>query len=295
VLRSIRENLFMLLQRVLPARLLGRAIYAVTRSQAPWLKNLMIRGFVRLYGVDVTEADEPVPQGYPSFNAFFTRRLKPGSRPIDPDPASVVSPADGTIQQVGRLQGDEILQVKGMGYSAAELLGDDATRFRDGSFVTIYLAPWNYHRMHMPVTGRIHRMTHVPGELWSVNATTAARVPRLFARNERLVCQGEAPWGPFAVVLVGALNVGSISTTWAGEVLPRRGQQPRHWDYTPADITTCLERGAILGQFNMGSTVVVLLPPGAARWRAGLDAGDLVRTGEALGWLDAGAPRAART
>lgn len=281
----------MILQRILPARLLGRAVYAITRSEAPALKDLLIRGFVRLYGVDVTEAEKAVPQGYPSFNAFFTRRLKPGARPVDPDPASIVSPADGTIQQVGRLQGDEILQVKGMGYSAAELLGDAvaAERFRDGSFVTIYLAPWNYHCVHIPVAGRIRRMTHVPGELWSVNATTTARVPRLFARNERLVCQGEATWGPFAVVLVGALNVGSVSTVWAGEVLPRRDRQRRHWDYAPTDSATRLERSAVLGAFNLGSTVVVLLPPDAARWREGLAAGSPVRTGEALGRLDAGA------
>jgi phosphatidylserine decarboxylase len=287
VANPIRDSLFIALQWLLPARLLGRIVHAATRSERRLLKDFLIRGFVRLYGVDVAEAERDVPGGYASFNAFFTRSLKAGARPIDADPSAIASPADGTIQQIGRLHGDEILQVKGVSYSAATLLGDStaAGRLRDGSFVTIYLAPWNYHRVHMPVDGRIGRMTHVPGELWSVNATTAARVPGLFARNERLVCHGEAAWGPFAVVLVGALNVGSVSTAWAGQVLPRRERSMGHWDYASTEPATRLPRGAVLGQFNMGSTVVVLLPPGAARWRADLEEGSPVRVGETIGWL----------
>ncbi|GIK33770.1 MAG: phosphatidylserine decarboxylase proenzyme [Gammaproteobacteria bacterium] len=283
----MRESLFMALQYVLPARLLAWLVYRATRSQRPWFKDLLIRGFVRLYAVDSSEADAPVPSGYASFNAFFTRELRPGARPLDADPQAVLSPADGTIQQIGILRGDEILQVKGQYYSSTELLGGDAGRagrYHDGCFVTIYLAPWNYHRVHMPLGGRVERMSHVPGELWSVNATTAARVPRLFARNERLVCHCSAPWGPFAVVLVGALNVGSISTAWAGEVLPRPGSGS-HWDYPPEVAATRLGRGATLGQFNMGSTVVLLLPPGVAQWRRGLAVGDCVRVGESLGRL----------
>lgn len=292
MLKDLRESLFILFQRVLPARLLGRVVHAATRSRVPWFKDLLIRGFVRLYAVDVAEAAEPVPAGYASFNAFFTRALRPGARPDDPDPAAILCPADGRVQQLGPIAGDALLQVKGLTYDVAELLGDAAAaaRYRDGSFATIYLAPWNYHRVHAPLAGRVARMTHVPGELWSVNATTAARVPRLFARNERLVCHCEAPWGPFAVVLVGALNVGSMSTAWAGEVLPRRATRPTHWDYRADDPAVALARGAVLGQFNMGSTVIVLLPPGAGRWRPGLAAGDAVRVGAALGALAAPGP-----
>ena len=283
----IRDSLFIALQWLLPARLLGRIVHSVTRSERPLLKDLLIRGFVRLYGVDVSEAERAVPGGYASFNDFFTRSLKAGCRPLDADVAAIASPADGTIQQIGRLHGDEILQVMGINYCAATLLGDAtaAARFRDGCFVTIYLAPWNYHRVHMPVAGRIRRMTHVPGALWSVNATTAARIPGLFARNERLVCHGEATWGPFAVVFVGALNVGSVSTAWAGEVLPRRDRAVRHWEYADSDPATCIGRGAVLGQFNMGSTVVVLLPAGPARWRTDLASGALVRVNETIGRL----------
>jgi phosphatidylserine decarboxylase len=285
VLKSFRDNLFIALQRMLPARLLGRAVHALARSRNRLVKNLLIGAFVRLYGVDVTEAERPVPAGYASFNEFFTRALKPAARPIDADPASIVSPADGTVQQVGALRGGEIVQAKGIGYGAAELLGDAAAAhaYDDGSYITIYLAPWNYHRVHMPAAGRVVRMTHVPGELWSVNAATAARVPGLLARNERLVCHCVAPWGPFAVVLVGALNVGSISTAWAGEVLPRRAERATHWDYEPGHGGITLGRGALLGQFNMGSTVVVLLPAGAVAWRDGLGSGARVRVGERIG------------
>lgn len=286
---AVRDSLFILFQRLLPARLLCRVVHRATRSRNRPFKDALIRGFVRLYDVDVAEAEHPVPGGYASFNDFFTRALRAGARPADPDPAAVASPADGRIQQVGCLAGDAILQVKGTTFSAAELLGDPAAaaRYHDGCFATIYLAPFNYHRVHMPLAGRITRMTHVPGELWSVNAATAANVPGLFARNERLVCHCEAPWGPFAVVLVGALNVGSISTAWAGEVLPRAADGITHWDYPAGDPALDLARGALLGQFNMGSTVVMLLPRGVARWRDGLAAGDEVRVGRGLGTLAA--------
>lgn len=288
MLQTIRENLFIALQRVLPARLLGRAVHALARTPNRFVSQLLIRGFVRLYAVDVTETERPVPAGYATFNDFFTRALKPGARRIDSNPASLVSPADGTVQQIGAIRGGDILQVKGSTYSAADLLGSGASAaapYQDGSFVTIYLAPWNYHRVHIPAAGSLVRMTHVPGELWSVNSVTAARVPRLFARNERLVCHFEAPWGPFAVVLVGALNVGSISTAWAGQVLPRAARDVAHWNYAPQAAEVTLARGALLGQFNLGSTVVVLLPPHAVRWRPELACGSAVHVGEALGTL----------
>lgn len=284
------EPLFIAAQRAIPARALGRLVHALTRTRNPLIKNLLIRGFVRLYDVDVTEAAAPVPAGYESFNAFFTRTLMAGARPADRAPDALLSPADGAIQQVGAIQGEDILQVKGVTFGIDGLLADaDAARhYRDGSFLTVYLAPWNYHRVHMPATGRITRMTHVPGELWSVNAATVARVPRLFARNERLVCHCQADWGRFAVVLVGALNVGSISTEWAGEVLPRRSRAVSHWDYPAGTPGTLLRGGDPLGSFNMGSTVIVVLPSGVAAWTPGLAAGRAVRACESIGRLQAG-------
>ncbi len=280
--------LFIWFQRLLPARLLGRLIYLATRSRQPHFKNMLIRGFSRLYSVDTAEAGRPVPDGYDSFNAFFTRALKPGARPIDPDPRAVICPADGVIQQIGRLDGDSILQVKGLTYSAAALLGGvpEAAPYIGGSFVTIYLAPWNYHRVHSPLTGAVRSMLHVPGELWSVNATTAQHVPGLFARNERLVCQCSGAAGSFAVVLVGALNVGSMSTAWAGEVVPRPEHVPAATVYSGGNAPS-LARGGEIGAFNMGSTVVVLLPAGMAEWHPDLAAGTAVRMGMSLGHLTA--------
>lgn len=289
---ALRASLFIALQKLLPARLLARLVHAATRSRTVWFKNLLIRGFLRLYAVDIAEAAAPVPAGYESFNAFFTRALKPAARPLATDPAAILSPADGIIQQIGDIDEDRILQVKGMDYRLGELLGSDAdgvAAYRNGSFATIYLAPSDYHRVHMPLAGRVTGMSYVAGELWSVNAITAARVPRLFARNERVICHCLAPWGPFAVVLVGALNVGSVSTVWAGEVLPRRGGST-HWAYPGTGSSIELGRGEQLGQFNMGSTVIVLLPPGVARWQAGLQAGDPVRMGQMLGQRLAPAP-----
>lgn len=291
MLRNLSAVLFIALQSILPARLLGRVVHALTRSRLRPLKNLLIRNFVRLYRVDTTEAALPVPQGYESFNAFFTRALQPDARPLAADPLAVISPADGTIQQLGAISGHEILQVKGITYDVHELLAGDekeARYYDNGSFVTIYLAPWNYHRVHMPVAGRVVSMRHAPGALWSVNQLTTERVPRLFARNERLVCLCEADWGRFAVVLVGALNVGSISTAWAGEVLPRRSREVTTWHYTSADPATWLNRGDLLGQFNMGSTVIALFPAGRVRWRDDLAPHDPLRVGAALGSLQMG-------
>jgi phosphatidylserine decarboxylase len=281
-----QDRLFVTLQRLLPARLLGRAVHALSRSRNRLLKDALIRGFVRLYDVDVAEAALPTPQGFASFNDFFTRALRPGARPPDPEPAAVVSPADGTIQQIGRIEDDQLLQVKGQTYGLAELFGGDTDAlrtYRGGAFATIYLAPWNYHRVHMPLGGRVHAMNYVPGALWSVNAATASQVPGLFARNERLICHCKGPGGAFAVILVGAMNVGSISTVWAGEVLPRTPRRAQRWDYGGSDPRLDLPRSALLGQFNLGSTVIVVVPRGAVEWDPGMAAGMTVRVGRRLG------------
>ncbi len=300
------KRLFVILQQLLPTRLIGRMVYRISRSQNRLLKNLLIRGFVRLYRVDITEAEHPVPDGYESFNAFFARRLQAGARSFDSSLLTLCSPVDGTIQQIGPVKGNQILQAKGMTYSLDELLGgdDEATAlYSDGEFITVYLAPHNYHRIHMPTTAKVRKMSYIPGKRMAVNKTTAAIVPGLFSGNERVVCHFESSRGPFALVLVGAMNVASISTSWAGEVLPRRPDTIEHWFY-PADDGSDdsgdgsgdgsgdrsgdrsgiqLAKGDTLGQFNLGSTIIITLPPGAVSWRPELAAGQPVRVGDVIG------------
>lgn len=274
-------ELYVALQRLLPQFLLGRVVHRLARVRTPWFKDLCIRVFTRLFPVNLAEAAHPVPSGYETFNAFFTRALQPGARPQDPDPAAITCPADGRVQQAGNLDDGRLLQAKGMTYTAAELLGDadSAAAFRDGWFLTVYLAPQDYHRVHAPRAGTLTDMLYVPGARLSVNESTAAAVPGLFARNERLVCQFASPDGPFAMVLVGALNVASISTTWAGEVLPCKPRRLRRWHYAgPAGIT--VGRGDEIGCFNLGSTVILLLPPGFAPADAGLAPGQPLRVGQ---------------
>jgi phosphatidylserine decarboxylase len=289
------SRLFVGLQYLLPHHLLCRIAYALTRSRVPWLKNLLISAFMRGYQPQMADALEPEPRRYPSFNAFFTRSLRPLARPIDPDPLCVVSPCDGTLSVADALQANLLLQAKGHHYSLEALLGEDgpwAARLRGGLYATLYLAPFNYHRVHMPLAGRLHTAWHVAGRLFSVSAGSAERVPGLFARNERIVCAFDGEYGPFIVVLVGALFVGSMSTVWHGEVTPWRASagaaaatrgvhrlEPR----TAAELWQ--PRGAELGMFNMGSTVLLLLPPGLAHWHQGLKAGAAVAVGEALGSL----------
>ncbi len=285
--------LFVALQYLLPHHLLGRIAFALTRSRVRWLKNSLIAAFTRAYRPPMADALEPEPLRYPSFNAFFTRALRADARPIDPDPLRVVSPCDGTLSVASALEGDQLLQAKGHRFSLEALLGDEAvwaSALCGGLFATLYLAPFNYHRVHMPLAGRLSAAWHIAGRLFSVNSATAARVPGLFARNERVVCAFDGEHGPFVVVLVGALFVGSMSTVWHGEITPWRGAAPR-----PAQAIHRLEpsaqaglwqpRGAELGRFNMGSTVLLLLPPGLARWDPGLVPGAAVAVGQGLGSL----------
>lgn len=274
-------ELYVALQRLLPQFLLGRIVHRLARVQSPWFKDLCIRGFARLFPVNLDEAGQPVPAGYASFNAFFTRALQPGARPQDPDPAAITCPADGRVQQAGSLHDGQLLQAKGMTYSAAELLGDAdaAAAFHDGWFLTVYLAPQDYHRVHAPLAGTLRDMLYVPGARLSVNETTAAAVPGLFARNERLVCQFETADGPLAMVLVGALNVASISTAWAGEVLPCEPRRMRRWHY-PGRAGVSVARGDEIGYFNLGSTVILLLPPGVTGAEDRLAPGQPLRVGQ---------------
>ncbi|TAM61647.1 MAG: phosphatidylserine decarboxylase [Rhodanobacter sp.] len=253
-----------LLQYLLPHRALSRLVYRATRwTFAPW-KNWLIGTIVRNYRVDMTEAVQPDARAYPHFNAFFTRELRPGARHADADPAALLSPADGRISQAGAIVDGRIFQAKGRYYSAAELLGDEAAAvpYRDGSFATVYLSPRDYHRVHMPLKGTLKETVHVPGRIFSVAPFAVEAIPRLFARNERLVCHFEGEHGPFALVLVGAILVSSVATVWDGLVIPPYAPAIRRKSFEGQHIT--LERFAEMGRFNMGSTVIVLLPAGIA-------------------------------
>ena len=284
---SATARAFVALQYLLPQHLLTACVHRVTRSRVPLLKNLLIDSFLKSYHPDMSDAAEPQARSFASFNAFFTRALRPGARPWDADPQAVVSPVDGTVSQLGALDGAYLVQAKGHAYTLDALLDGEppwVTTFRGGSFATLYLAPFNYHRIHMPLPGTLRAAWYVPGSLFSVNATTAGNVPGLFARNERIVCMFEDGPLRFALVLVGALFVGSMSTVWHGDVTPRR---PRRRALLPTSTTATamLPKAAEMGRFNMGSTVILLLPPGAAAWLPGLECGSVVRVGETLARL----------
>jgi phosphatidylserine decarboxylase len=282
-------RLFVGLQYLLPQHLLSAVVHWLARVQLSWVKNALIDNFVVNYRPDMAEAEESDPRKYASFNAFFTRSLRPGARTVDPSPATLVSPVDGTVSQIGRTDGSSLVQAKGLTYSLESLLDEAAPAwapvFRDGAFATLYLAPNNYHRIHMPLAGTLQAAWYVPGQLFSVNATTAAQVPALFARNERVVCVFSDGTLSFALVLVGALFVGSMSTVWHGDVTPRspRVRASLAIDFVRAGLK--LDKGAEMGRFNMGSTVILLLPPGRSEWRGELAAGSAIRMGQALAHL----------
>jgi len=278
------DRLFVGMQYLLPQHLLSRGMHAIARVRARPVKNLLIRTFTHFYPVNLAEAEHAEPAAYGSFNEFFTRALKPGARPLDADPRAIISPVDGLVSQAGVLEGEMLLQAKGIHYSAAALLGGDAAlarEFEGGCFATLYLAPYDYHRIHMPFAGTLRRARYVGGDLFSVNAVTAASVPGLFSRNERIACLFDTALGPMAVVLVGALFVGSMSLAWAGEITVTRTRTVRELPAT--DPMVALDKGAELGRFNMGSTVVLLFPRGAVELDpARLVAGAAVRMGERI-------------
>ena len=241
----------------------------------------IIRRFVKKYDVNMDEALDSDIGHYRSFNEFFTRALKPGARPIAA--ADLVSPVDGAISQFGAIDGGQIFQAKGHHYTCTALLSGDAAlaaQFEHGSFATLYLSPKDYHRIHMPCAGRLLRMTYVPGELFSVNPTTARGVPGLFARNERVVCLFESAGGPFVLVLVGATIVGSMQTVWHGVVNPPRTGQPREWRYDDQQIV--LQQGEEMGRFLLGSTVVMLFPGPSLKFNPAWEPGRSIRLGEAM-------------
>jgi phosphatidylserine decarboxylase len=265
----------------LPHHALSRLALAVTRVRTRAAQPV-IRWFIRRFGVAMDEAAEPDPRAYPSFNAFFTRALKPGSRPLEGDETTLVSPVDGRISHTGVVDGDRVIQAKDLDYSLSALLGGDpeaARTFVGGVFATLYLAPGDYHRIHLPLAGSLRRMVYVPGRLYSVSPRSVRAVDALFTRNERVCAFFETASGPLALAMVGALNVGAIETRWAGPVTPPQGVSVADWDYSGAGIH--FSRADEIAKFNMGSTVVVLAPAGTQRL-AGIKYGDRLRVGHGL-------------
>jgi phosphatidylserine decarboxylase len=252
-----------------------------------WIKNPFTNWFVQQYGVNMSEAIVEDPTAYKSFNDFFTRALKDGARPIDSEDSSIVSPADGAISQLGDIKNGRIFQAKGQDFSLTELLGGDldiAKPFMGGKFATVYLSPKDYHRVHMPMNGKLKSMIHVPGDLFSVNTTTAENVPRLFARNERTVCIFDTDIGPMAVVLVGAMIVASIETVWAGQTTPlKREIKTTHY---PQNDKIELQKGEEMGRFKLGSTAVVLFAKDAMSWDEDYQAGSATVMGKKFGTIE---------
>ncbi len=273
-------------QHLLPQQALTTLMGRLAGARGGAATTAVIRWFIGRYGVNMAEAAQPDPAAYPTFNEFFTRALKPGARPLAA--ADLLCPVDGAISAFGAIDGERVFQAKGHTYTTTALVGGDAAlaaRFRDGHFATLYLSPRDYHRIHMPCDGRLLRMIHVPGALYSVNPATARGVPGLFARNERVVCEFEHPaHGPWVLVLVGATIVGSMATVWHGVVNPPRPGRVREWRYDD-DAAPRLAQGDEMGRFLLGSTVVLLFPRavgGALAWNPRWAPGGAIRMGEAM-------------
>lgn len=283
---KIRARLFVALQHILPQHFLSKMMWRLTRCEYKWLLKMVVPLFIRLFKVNMEEAKNSDWKSYDSFNAFFTRELKEEARDISADEKTIASPVDGAISQLGKINADLIFQAKGHAYSLTQLVGnrDDLGKiFKNGLFNTIYLSPKDYHRIHMPVDGVLKEMIHVPGELFSVNPTTVDNVPALFARNERVICLFETALGPMAMILVGAIFVGSIETVWHGEVTPPTRKEIRNWKYDDNEIS--YKKGEEMGRFNMGSTVILLYTNKKMEWNKELTAEDTVRLGEKIGQI----------
>lgn len=281
----MKKTLFILFQQLVPQHLLSRLVGRIADCETAWVKNLFISFFCKNYPINMSEALEENPKAYPSFNAFFTRALKPDARPIDQSDNMIVSPADGAISQIGPIEHGRIFQAKGRGYGLTTLLGGNeslAAPFKNGHFATIYLSPRDYHRVHMPVAGKLLDTIYVPGDLYSVNQTTAENVDQLFARNERLVAIFDTEFGPMAMVLVGAMIVAGIETVWDGQVTPPL-KAPVHKTYTGAAPNSVeLGKGEEMGRFKLGSTVILLFGQDAISWVDELKAESVVRLGESI-------------
>ena len=282
---KLSEAIKIIPQHILPHHFLSSIMYSITRSKATHVKNIIIRTIIKLYNVDMKDAVVSDPSDYPSFNHFFTRQLKPEARPICEGNNTIASPVDGKVSQLGKIDQNRIFQAKGHSYTVEKLLGDNemAKIFSGGEFATLYLSPRDYHRIHAPLNGKLKKMIHVPGKLFSVNGVTAENVPELFARNERVVTLFDTDAGPMAAVLVGAIFVSSMETVWAGTITPPGGKEVRKWDYS--DMGFGLNKGDELGRFNMGSTVVLLFPKDTMKWSKDLKADSTVVMGREIGQL----------
>lgn len=283
----MKDFLFACLQYVTPQACLSRAAGWLAETRIGFIKDRLITVFIKQFDVDMSEAEITEPSQFPCFNDFFTRALKPGARTIADGADQIACPADGAISEIGPIFDGRIIQAKNHHYTVTELVGGDpelAQQFSDGLFATVYLSPKDYHRLHMPIDGTLKQMIHVPGDLFSVNQATADNVPRLFARNERVVCVFDTAAGPMVLVLVGAMIVASIETVWAGLVAPQR-RQVRSWNYSGTSETITLKKGEEMGRFKLGSTIIVLLGKDAATFADDLTSGSPVRMGQVFGHL----------
>lgn len=282
----LSERLFAILQTCLPTRLLSTLVHHFARSRTSWLKRSLINIFCHLYPIDMSEAAEPDCGQYSSFNTFFTRSLKPGARPLTGGAETVVSPVDGTLGAFGQIENGQLFQAKGMVYDLTQLLAqrnDWADSFQDGYFATLYLAPHNYHRIHMPIDGEVRDAVYTPGRLFGVNPASVRALPRLFTRNERLNCLFDSPAGPMALIMVGAFCVGGMETRWLGTVCPPHQRGSSRQMGIPDNVeSTHFARGEEMGRFNLGSTVILLFGPDAVEWHTDLVAGQQLRLGQAL-------------
>ena len=287
----MKDRLFVLLQCVTPQHALSRLIGRLAECQVPFVKNTLIKLFIKHFKVNMQEAARPNSQDYRHFNDFFTRALQDDARIIDTTPNHLACPVDGAISQIGEIQHNQLFQAKGKTFDIGALLGGDmatAQQFHHGQFATIYLSPKDYHRIHMPCDGTLVSMTHVPGQLFSVNQATAAQVPNLFARNERAVAIFDTEFGPMAMVLVGAMIVASIETTWAGLISPV-GKSISHWNYcvdTSQNEPIVLRKGEEMGRFKLGSTIILCLPKIDMKWNEVLTAGAPTKLGQMLASIE---------
>jgi len=281
----MKDKLFIILQYILPQHTLSAVMHRVARCTKPWFKHFLITRFIQHFQVNMAEANEPNPGEYESFNAFFTRSLNDHARTLESDPSNIACPVDGCISQIGDIKNGQLFQAKGKHFNLSALLGGDTktSDFEDGLFTTIYLSPKDYHRIHFPTDGKLTKMLHIPGDLFSVNPTTAENIDELFARNERVVAFFDTPAGPMAMVMVGAIFVSSIETVWHGEVTPPRHNQIRSWAYKAEENT--FNKNDEMARFNMGSTIVLLYGKESMAWAEELAAGQTVRHGQVVGTI----------
>ena len=278
---NLWDKLKVLPQYFIPQHFLTSLVYRLTRCDIPWFKNFIINQFINVFKVDMSLALNPDPESYSSFNTFFTRELSPGARPVSSDDRNIISPVDGIISQIDKIENDTIMQAKGKSYTLKHLLLEDelVNMFSGGTFATLYLAPKDYHRIHMPISGKLSRMIYVPGKLFAVNAHTARAVNAVFAKNERVINIFHTDIGPMAIIMVGALFVGSMETVWAGQITPDKNRIINNVQYSDHEAVR-LQQGQEMGRFNMGSTVILLFPKSIIQWSAEMVADKTIVMGE---------------